>query len=154
MAKRGADLFDKVGCAVCHIQTLNTAAGGTRINGGGFSIPAALGDKAFHPFGDFLLHDVGTGDGIVVPIIEHYGRAVRQMPRECSTENFEKTQNRVRTAPLWGVRLRPRLMHDGASLTFRDAIFRHAGEAEQAARNFRKLAAKDQQAILEFLRSL
>jgi CxxC motif-containing protein (DUF1111 family) len=24
-----------------------------------------LGSKVIHPYGDFLLHDVGTGDGIV-----------------------------------------------------------------------------------------
>jgi CxxC motif-containing protein (DUF1111 family) len=153
-AKRGSDLFNKVGCAICHVQSLATAAAGTKINGGAFAIPAALGGKTFHPFGDFLLHDVGTGDGIVVPTVEHYGRAARQMPKECSPEDFQKTQNRVRTAPLWGVRLRTRLMHDGASVTLRDAILRHAGEADQATRAFRRLAAKDQEALLEFLRSL
>jgi CxxC motif-containing protein (DUF1111 family) len=154
LAKRGSDLFDKIGCAVCHVQTLVTAVAGTRINGGSFAIPAALGSKAFHPFGDFLLHDVGTGDGIVVPTVEHYGRVARQMPRECSPEEFQKTRYRVRTAPLWGLRLRTRLMHDGVSVTFRDAILRHAGEADQATRAFRKLAVKDQEAVLEFLRSL
>ena len=95
-----------------------------------------LGNKTFHPFGDFLLHDVGTGDGIVIPTVEHYGRASRQMPKECSPENFQKTRNRVRTAPLWGVRLRTRLMHDGATVTLRDAILRHGGEADQATRGF------------------
>ena len=33
----------------------------------------------------------------------------------------------VRTPPLWGVRTRPELMHDGLSLTFNEAIQRHAG---------------------------
>jgi CxxC motif-containing protein (DUF1111 family) len=42
-------------------------------------------------------------------------------------QDFESSRNKIRTAPLWGVRLRPRLMHDGASLTFHDAIVRHAG---------------------------
>jgi CxxC motif-containing protein (DUF1111 family) len=139
---------------VCHVRSMVTAAAGTKINGGAFTIPPALGSKAFHPFGDFLLHDVGTGDGIVIPIVEHYGRASRRMPTECSPENFRKTQNRVRTAPLWGVRFRSRLMHDGTSVTLRDAILRHAGEADQATRAFRKLAPKQQDAILEFLRSL
>src|SRR5215831_8264460 len=152
--RRGAELFDRAGCVVCHVQTLTTAPAGTKINGGKFTIPPALGSKTFHPFGDFLLHDVGTGDGIVVPTVEHYGRAARRMPKECSPENFQKTQNRVRTAPLWGVRLRTRLMHDGASLTLRDAILRHRGEADQSTRDFRKLSAKDQEQVLEFLRSL
>ena len=153
-ARRGSDLFDKIGCAVCHVRTLVTAAAGTKINGGAFVIPAAIGSKTFHPYGDFLMHDVGTGDGIVIPTVEHYGRAIRQMPRVCTPENFEQTRNRVRTAPLWGVRLRTRLMHDGASVTLTDAILRHRGEADQAIRGFRKLAGQDQAAILEFLRSL
>jgi CxxC motif-containing protein (DUF1111 family) len=153
-ARRGSDLFDKIGCAVCHVRTLTTAATGTRINGGTFTIPAALGGKTFHPYGDFLMHDVGTGDGIVVPTVEHYGRAARQMPRECSPENFEKTRNRVRTAPLWGVRLRSRLMHDGITVTLRDAILRHGGEADQATHGFRRLSSKDQEAMVEFLQSL
>src|SRR5215831_16290133 len=100
-AKRGSDLFDRIGCASCHVRTLTTAPAGTKINGGTFTIPDALGNKSFHPFGDFLLHDVGTGDGIVIPTIEHYGRAARRMPRECTPENFQKTRNRIRTAPLW-----------------------------------------------------
>ena len=153
-AKRGSELFDKIGCAVCHVRTLVTGATGTKINGGAFVIPAAIGGKTFHPYGDFLMHDVATGDGITVPTVEHYGRAARQMPRVCTPENFERTRNRVRTAPLWGVRLRTRLMHDGGSLTFYDAILRHGGEADQATRGFRKLAGKDQEALLEFLRSL
>jgi CxxC motif-containing protein (DUF1111 family) len=153
-ARRGADLFGKVGCAVCHVPTLSTAPAGTTINGGKFTIPPALGNKTFHPFGDFLLHDVGTGDGIVIPIVEHFGRASRHMPKECSPENFQKTRNRVRTAPLWGVRLRTRLMHDGMTVTLRDAIMRHGGEADQATHAFRRLAPKDQEATLEFLRSL
>jgi CxxC motif-containing protein (DUF1111 family) len=153
-AKRGSELFDQIGCAVCHVRTLTTAVAGTKIHGGAFTIPAALGGKTFHPFGDFLLHDVGTGDGIVIPVVEHYGRASHQMPKACSPENFQKTRNRVRTAPLWGARLRTRLMHDGTSLTFVDAILRHRGEADQTARVFRRLGRTDQESILEFLRSL
>jgi CxxC motif-containing protein (DUF1111 family) len=154
VAMKGSELFDKIGCQVCHVRTLTTAPAGTRINGGAFAIPAALASKTFHPFGDFLLHDVATGDGIVIPTIEHYGRAARQMPSDRSPELFEETGTRMRTAPLWGVRFRSRLMHDGASVTIRDAILRHAGEAEEATRRFRKLGGKDQEAILEFLRSL
>src|ERR1035441_3375145 len=57
-AIKGSGLFDKIGCAVCHVRTLATAPSGTKINGGAFTVPAALGSKTFHPFGDFLLHDV------------------------------------------------------------------------------------------------
>ena len=64
------------------------------------------------------------------------------------------TANRIRTAPLWGVRLRSRLMHDGESLTLRDAIGRHAGEAKAARDRYSSLSAVEQEALLTFLRSL
>jgi CxxC motif-containing protein (DUF1111 family) len=154
-ATRGSALFDKVGCATCHVRSLTTAAPGTRINGGAFTIPEALGSKVFHPFSDFLMHDVGTGDGIVMAMQEHYGRAVYQRTwNNLKPEAFNETRNKMRTAPLWGVRLRPRLMHDAASLTLLDAILRHRGEAERVTRQFRRLSAGDRAAILEFLKSL
>src|ERR1700693_59462 len=154
-AKKGLDLFDKIGCATCHIETLTTAPAGTRINGGTFTIPAALGSITFHPYGDFLMHDVGTGDGILQATREHYGHRVFQMMSGyLSKQYFESSRNKIRTAPLWGVRLRPRLMHDGASLTLRDAILRHHGEASHVSQQFEKLKPDDQEAISEFLKSL
>jgi len=53
-----------------------------------------------------------------------------------------------------GVRLRPRLMHDQASLTLRDAIVRHGGEASGVTQRFRTLSHREQEAIIEFLKSL
>ncbi|MGH9711044.1 MAG: di-heme oxidoredictase family protein, partial [Candidatus Acidiferrales bacterium] len=131
-AIKGFALFNKIGCATCHVETLTTAAAGTKINGATFAIPAALGSANLHPYGDFLMHDVGTGDGILQAIPEHYGSQVFQrMAGYMAKQDFESSRNKIRTAPLWGVRLRPRLMHDGASLTFLDAITRHRGEANQ-----------------------
>jgi CxxC motif-containing protein (DUF1111 family) len=71
-----------------------------------------------------------------------------------SKQDFESSRNKIRTAPLWGVRLRPRLMHDGVSLTLRDAIQRHRGEAMHVSQKFEKLKREDQEAIIEFLESL
>lgn len=154
-AKSGSALFERIGCASCHVRTMTTAPAGTKINGGTFEIPEALGGKSFHPFGDFLLHNVGTGDGIVIPMPEHYGVAVaRMMARQAPPMNFQSSRNKVRTAALWGVRLRTRLMHDGASVTLSDAVRRHRGEANSAARRFERLSPADREALLEFLRSL
>jgi CxxC motif-containing protein (DUF1111 family) len=154
-AELGAELFVKIGCADCHVPTLATAPAGTLINGGTFTIPTALGGKAFHPYGDFLLHDVGTGDGIVMAVTEHYGRSFAPGRWEnFSMSDCERAQNKMRTAPLWGVRLRTRLMHDGASLTFPDAILRHHGEALHVTKKFEKLKPKDREALIDFLRSL
>ena len=154
-AQKGLTLFVKVGCVTCHVETLTTAPAGTKINGGTFTIPTALGSINLHPYGDFLMHDVGTGDGILQAIPEHYGhRVFQQMSGYLSKQDFESSRNKIRTAPLWGVRLRPRLMHDGASLTLLKAIKRHRGEASHVTLQFMRLKRSDQEAIIEFLKSL
>ena len=154
-AMQGLALFNKIGCSACHVASLTTAPAGTKINGGTFTIPVALGSVTFHPWGDFLMHDVGTGDGILQAIPEHYGRQVfRQMSGYLSKQDFESSRNKIRTAPLWGVRLRPRLMHDGASLTLVEAISRHQGEAKHVTQEFERLKRPEQNAIIEFLKSL
>jgi CxxC motif-containing protein (DUF1111 family) len=154
-ARKGFALFDKIGCATCHVETLTTAPAGTKIDGGTFAIPAALGSVTFHPWSDFLMHDVGTGDGILQATREHYGQKVfDQMSGYLSKQNFESSRNKIRTAPLWGVRLRPRLMHDGTSLTLFDAITRHHDEAAHVIKEFEKLKRPDQDDIIAFLKSL
>ncbi len=153
-ARHGSELFDDIGCATCHVRSLTTAAG-TKINGGAFTIPDALGRVTFHPFSDFLLHNVGTGDGIVQSFEEHYGKNVYRIGwRNLSEDEFQKTANKIRTAPLWGVRLQPRLMHDGLSLTFLDAILRHRGEAGEVTERFERLSRRDKEHLFQFLRSL
>ena len=154
-AKKGNSLFDEIGCATCHVETLTTAPAGTKIDGGTLTIPTALGSVAFHPYSDFLMHDIGTGDGILQATQEHYGKKVFQMMSSyLAKQDFEASRNKIRTAPLWGVRLRPRLMHDGESATFREAILRHAGEARHVTQQFEKLNKEDQEAVIEFLKSL
>lgn len=155
LAEKGASLFEKTGCATCHASSLTTAPAGTKIDGGTFTIPPALGSVTFHPYSDFLLHNVGTGDGILQVSPEHYGRKMfRMMISRMHAQDLESSRNEIRTAPLWGVRMEPRLMHDGASLTLRDAILRHGGEAKNVTEAFEKLHTGDQEAILEFLKSL
>jgi CxxC motif-containing protein (DUF1111 family) len=154
-AARGSRLFDDIGCSLCHVRTLVTARAGTVINGGNFKVPEALGSKTFHPFGDFLLHDVGTGDGIAVAMEEHYGKAaLAQSWADFTYKSLQDAANKVRTAPLWGVRTHSRLIHDGQSLTLTDAILRHKGEAEDVTEKFRRLTPQQKEAILTFLRSL
>jgi CxxC motif-containing protein (DUF1111 family) len=131
----GGELFRRVGCGVCHAESITTAPAGTVIDGGMFIVPDALGDKIIHPFGDFLLHDIGTGDGIV-----------QVGPQD--------TANKLRTAPLWGLRTKPRFMHDLRSLSLEDAILRHQGEASEPAKRFRELSPDERQALVTFLNTL
>jgi CxxC motif-containing protein (DUF1111 family) len=134
----GEALFKQVGCANCHTPTIRTARPGTRINGGAFTIPTALGNKIIHPYSDFLVHDIGSSDGIPV------------LPGP----DFAPTAKLMRTAPLWALRTRNRLMHDGLSSTKQEAIARHTGQAESVTQKYDALAPADQAKLLAFLDSL
>jgi CxxC motif-containing protein (DUF1111 family) len=154
-ALHGSDVFDFVGCNTCHVRTMKTAPAGTVLNGGTYTVSAAIGGKQFHPFSDFLLHDVGTGDGIAIQLQEHFGARVQAlMAPLMSSSMMSGTQNKIRTPPLWGVRMRTRLMHDGASFTLSDAILRHSGEASGAVNRYFLMNASDRAALLTFLKSL
>jgi dipeptidyl aminopeptidase/acylaminoacyl peptidase len=143
----GSILFDSLSCSVCHVRSITTTpVAGTVLNGGTFTVPAALANKTFHPFGDFLLHDIGTGDGIV-------------------ETNGDLTRNLVRTAPLWGLRTRDRLMHDGGSssaptnsgaqsFTLNEAILRHGGQATTSRTAFEALTSAQKAQLFKFLKSL
>lgn len=134
-AINGASLFNAIGCNICHTPSITTAPAGTVINGGKFTVPAALGDKIIHPYSDFMLHDVGTGDGIV-------------------QNGGSSTRNKLRTPPLWGLRTRARFMHDLFNVTRFNAILRHTNEAEPVIQNFINLSTTQQNQILTFLNSL
>jgi CxxC motif-containing protein (DUF1111 family) len=137
-ARAGDLLFNQVGCSGCHTPTIRTAAPGTLINGGALRVRDAVGNKIIHPYSDFLLHDIGTGDGI--PVLP--GAA------------FASTASQIRTSPLWALRTRNRLMHDGLSFTKQEAIARHAGQATTAKNAYDALNPGQQAQVLAFLDSL
>lgn len=142
----GSALFDSLACSICHTRSITTTANpATTFNNGTFTV-GALANKIYHPFGDFLLHDIGTGDGIV-------------------ETNGEVTRNKVRTAPLWGLRTRDRLMHDGGSssppsnsgaqsFTINEVILRHAGQATPSRTGFLALTSMQRAQLFRFLKSL
>jgi CxxC motif-containing protein (DUF1111 family) len=122
--RTGEQVFSRIGCATCHVPTMMT----------GDNPVAALSNKPVNLFSDLLLHNIGTGDGIV------QGQA---------------TGDDFRTAPLWGLSRRDRFMHDGKSNTVQDAILRHgAPEALNALNGFVGLRPSDHDALLAFLGSL
>ncbi len=133
--KSGERIFEEIGCAICHTTTITTAPTDTMINAGTFKVPPALGNMTIHPYSDFLLHDIGTGDGIV-------------------QNGGQSTRNKLRTAPLWGLRTRSRLLHDGSALTSLQAIERHQGESTTVTKQFNALTATEKSQLLKFLNSL
>jgi CxxC motif-containing protein (DUF1111 family) len=123
LTRAGEQLFAAIGCATCHRPVLDT----------GPSSNPLFDRKPVALFSDLLLHDVGTGDGIV------------QGPADA---------DEIRTPALWGLRLRRPLLHDGSAATPEEAVRRHGGEAELARRGFEQLPDADRAALLAFLRSL
>src|SRR5262245_58286366 len=138
--EEGFKVFKSIGCASCHVAELVTANEGEYVNARAFRVPKALGNKKFHPYGDFLLHDIGTGPNIV---------------REGLSQ---ETKGWVRTAALWGVGTRQAngepLLHDGSARTLEEAIQRHKNTAATEAENFRRLRELEKTRLMKFLRSL
>ena len=98
---------------------------------------AALSNKTYHPFSDFLLHDMGAlGDGI-----GGQGQARRQ---------------EMRTAPLWGIRLADPtlLLHDGRAHSLEEAILAHDGQGAAARNAFAALNATQRQNVIDYLGTL
>jgi CxxC motif-containing protein (DUF1111 family) len=125
-ARAGGAVFDRIGCAGCHTRRLTS----------GPSPIAALSEKEYEPFSDFLLHDMGEGgDGIA-----EGGAGPREM----------------RTAPLWGLRLwgTARLWHDARAGSFDAAIERHAGQGASARAAFRALSEREREELSAFLGTL
>jgi len=123
-ALAGQRLFRQLNCDTCHRPTMNTGA----------SPVAALAHKVVPLYSDLLLHDMGTlGDGI---------------------EQGAASGRELKTAPLWGLRVRPRFLHDGRALTIVDAILAHSGEATAARNRFAQLDDSSRQQLIDFLKTL
>jgi CxxC motif-containing protein (DUF1111 family) len=128
----GKQLFTTIGCSKCHRPEMKT----------GNSPIAAIANKAFYPYSDLLLHDMGTtlDDGY--------------------TEGAAKTYE-WRTPPLWGLGLSKNsqggqyfLMHDGRARSIDEAILLHGGEATQIRNNYQSLTADEKTKLIQFLESL
>lgn len=121
--RAGEQVFSALGCARCHVPLLTTTP----------DVNPLFDRRPVPLFSDLLLHDVGTGDGIV------------QGPAGAEE---------IRTPALWGLRLRRPLLHDGSAATIEQAIERHEGEAAVARQGYGALGDGDRMRLLAFLRSL
>lgn len=131
----GEAIFNSIGCNVCHTPsfTTSTARG----------LEDALKGKVIRPYSDFLLHDMGINADFIVQ-----GMGTEQL---------------MRTPPLWGLRDRDPMWHDGrvAAGTFTtrvtQAIALHGGNQSQgipAANAYAALSTPDKNKVLAFLNSL
>jgi CxxC motif-containing protein (DUF1111 family) len=135
-SEKGRATLTKIGCAHCHTPSLKT--GEMIASGSGTEPSVALSNQTANLYSDLLVHHMGSGlaDGIT------QGGA--------GPDEF-------RTAPLWGVGQRLFFLHDGRTSNLVKAIREHRSKGSEANRvieHFERLSVKEQQEVLEFLRSL
>lgn len=124
--RTGRDLFEKIGCATCHVPSMVTSP----------DAMVPLRNKRVDAYTDLLLHDVGPG-----PEQKTNGKSAG--PRE------------IRTPPLWGIgKVGAPYWHDASEPSLDGAIRRHAGEASKSADAYKNLAEGSRKAILAFLNGL
>ncbi|HEX6239753.1 MAG TPA: di-heme oxidoredictase family protein [Polyangiales bacterium] len=129
---RGKQRFHAVGCASCHVATVQT---------GELAGVPEVSQQTIHPYTDLLLHDMGEelADG---------------------RPDFLADEREWRTPPLWGIGLvervdgHTRFMHDGRARDLTEAILWHGGEGAAAKQAFEALSAQGRSDLLAFLRSL
>ncbi len=124
VVRRGERIFEEIGCAACHTQTLWTGPSDIR----------ALDRKPVRLYSDLLLHDMGPEMADVC--------GPTAMPAE------------LRTQMLWGMRYRERYMHDGRAQNLAEAIALHDGESAASRTAFNQLAPREQAMLIMFLDNL
>ena len=128
---RGWELFNEVGCAVCHSGPYTT----------GESQMEGLSDQVIQPYTDLLVHDLGDDLGD-------------------QTVGGDPVSTEWRTPPLWGIGLietvngHTDFLHDGRARNLSEAILWHGGEAAASAELYREMSATDRAALITFLEAL
>jgi CxxC motif-containing protein (DUF1111 family) len=126
----GEALFNAIGCATCHNSAINSTQPS--------DFTASLSNQPVNAFGDVEIHHMGAG------LADNVSQG------SAGGDQF-------RTAPLWGLGQRIFLLHDGRATNLNTAIQAHASagsEANTVVDNFNDLNIFQQQAVLDFLRSL
>jgi CxxC motif-containing protein (DUF1111 family) len=126
----GRNLFNAIGCAVCHTASLTTSPS---------AFTSSLSNASANLFSDLEIHHMGT---TLADNVSQGGAGGDQF----------------RTAPLWGAGQRIFFLHDGRTKDVRAAILAHnanGSEANTPSFNFfNNLSTGQQQDVLNFLRSL
>ena len=131
----GETIAQNIGCFSCHAPSFTTRNDA--------ALEGAIRNRPLRPYSDFLIHDMG----LAADFIEQGGA----------------TQRELRTPPLWGVRVRDPLWHDGrvSGGTFASrmdaAIAQHStflSEGQASAQAYAGLSGAQKSAVIAFLESL
>jgi hypothetical protein len=172
----GDKVFSLIGCAICHIPSLtlnrrnwnysepNPFNPATNLRRGEVKdLSIALNDPALPSprlaqkpgsetievpaFTDFKLHDI-------MDAADPIGPEPLDMNQLVWSPKFKQGNRRFLTKRLWGCANQSPYFHHGMFTTLRQAVLAHSGEAETSRRKFEALAEYDQDALVEFLKSL
>ncbi len=116
--QKGQALFKRMQCIICHQAEQKTSTG-----------------KAFFPYSDFLLHDLGE------ELADH-------------RPEFMAKTSEWRTTPLWRNRYKTHFLHDGRARTLLEAIAWHGGQAASSRELFKQLSSQEREDLIIFLESL
>ncbi|NBX01875.1 hypothetical protein EBR11_05025 [bacterium] len=124
-AAAGRIVFQNLGCALCHIPSMNTD---------NRSPIVALRNREVRLYSDLLLHHMGSlGDGVV---------------------QGDASADEMRTAPLWGLKHSAPYLHDGSAQSYQEAIEQHDGEAKASRARYLRLSKIERDNLNEFLDSI
>jgi CxxC motif-containing protein (DUF1111 family) len=136
---RGEQNFREAKCNLCHVETLHTSTEPIELMDG-TRMPHLAG-RTFHPYTDYLIHDMGPELG------DDY-------------DQYNASGDEWRTAPLWGVGLlenvsgHTRFLHDQRARNLEEAIMWHGGEGAYSREKYRNMSKTDRDAMIAFLESL
>jgi len=134
--RRGERIFNAIGCSDCHRKSLRTARDyHAPMPDGSIERIDALSNKVIYPWSDLLLHDLG--------------------PDNDDQRQMGGASGRMwRTTPLWGLRLKARMWHDGSISDYDAAIEAHGGEGAWSRGRYQALSESERQQLKAFLNSL
>ncbi|HXJ44023.1 MAG TPA: di-heme oxidoredictase family protein [Bryobacteraceae bacterium] len=168
----GEKLFDRIGCASCHIPRLpldrkgwiysepnpynppgNLRMGETKtlyfdLSSDELPAPRLKPDSSgvvwVEAYTDFKLHDICAPDD-AEPL---------DMNQSVWSKKFKEGNRRFLTRRLWGAANMPNHFHNGMYTTMRRAILEHAGEALESRKSFEALSKGERDSLIEFLKTL
>ena len=152
-AVQGGQLFMDVGCADCHVPSLETRRPYLT-----YSFPEVDEDPGANVFFAADLRqsppgfDPAPGGGVVVPLFSDLKR--HEMGPGLAESFGSELDDQFITARLWGVADTAPYLHDGRAHTLQQAILLHGGEAKPARDAFAALPGPDKKAVIAFLRTL
>lgn len=163
--REGRRVFEKIGCATCHIPDLRIQRDRRVADVETTFDPVSGNFNRLFATARLLLANpssVGQANAVKIPALRPFlvENIYSDFKRHDLGVNFHErnydgsVRTEFLTTPLWGVGSTPPYGHDGRTITLMEVILRHGGEAQEARDAFAGLLSHQQQKVISFLNSL